>query len=102
MVASNTPQDDLEIVSDDVVIGKPRLTRYEKARVVGARALQLSMGAPLLINLKEELTPITIAERELKARVLPLSIKRELPDGRYQIIPLQKLSDTEYLKQTFP
>ncbi len=93
------PTDKLELRADKVVVGKPRLTRYERARVVGARALQLSMGAPILVLIEKDLSPILIAERELKARVLPLSVKRELPDGRYQVIPLQSLADSEYLKQ---
>ena len=57
--------DDKEIVSDKVKIGKPFLTRYERARIVGARALQLSMGAPMLLLLEEEIVdPIIIARKE--------------------------------------
>lgn len=62
-----------------------KLTKYEKARIVGARALQISMGAPLILNLKKEdlekinFDPITIAEMELKEEVLPITIKRPMP-----------------------
>ncbi len=58
------------------------LTVYEKARLIGARALQISMGAPLLIDFsKEDLealkyNPIEIAKRELDKGVLPITIKR--------------------------
>ncbi len=60
-------------------------TKYEKARMIGSRALQLSMGAPALIKLsKEELeeiryNPIKIAEKEFEAGVLPVTVKRPVP-----------------------
>ena len=63
-------------------------TKYEIARILGARALQISMDAPLLIKLeKEELEnmrfdPIKIAESEFKAGVLPISVRRPLPIKR--------------------
>ncbi len=62
-----------------------KLTKYEKARIIGARALQLSMGAPLLLKLKkDELTginynPIKIAMLEYDKGVLPITIKRPMP-----------------------
>lgn len=92
--------DEKEIVSDEVKIGKPFLTRYERARIVGARALQLSMGAPMLLLMEEEIIdPILIARKELAARVLPLSVMRHLPNGYYQNIPIQQLQDAEYVDQ---
>lgn len=63
-------------------------TKYEVARILGARALQISMDAPLLIKLeKEELEnmrfdPIKIAEAEFKAGVLPITVRRPLPTKR--------------------
>jgi DNA-directed RNA polymerase subunit K len=57
-------------------------TKYERARMVGSRALQLSMGAPFLLKLsKEELeqlkfNPIEIAIREFDDGVLPITVKR--------------------------
>lgn len=62
-----------------------RYTKYEKARVIGARALQIAMGAPLLLDLKEKdfekikYSPIELAKMEFNAGVLPISIKRPLP-----------------------
>lgn len=59
-----------------------RLTRFEKARIVGARALQLSMGAPFLIKLsKAELEkirydPLKIAEQEFEKGVIPITVDR--------------------------
>ena len=60
-------------------------TKYERARILGARALQISMNAPLLIKIeKEDLEKINydalkIAEVELNSDTLPISIKRPFP-----------------------
>ncbi len=78
------------------MIGPPRLTRFEKARVVGARALQISMGAPILVDVPEGYSsPIDIALKELEAGILPITIRRTLPDGTYQDIPLKWLLEGE-------
>jgi len=61
------------------------LTKYEKARIIGARALQIAMNAPILIKIsKEDLEEIKydalkIAEIELDSNALPISIKRPMP-----------------------
>jgi DNA-directed RNA polymerase I, II, and III subunit RPABC2 len=85
-------------VSDNkskIVIGPPRITRFEKARIIGARALQVSMGAPLLIETPPSSTnPIEIAVKEMEAGVLPITIRRKLPDGTHQDIPVQWLQNT--------
>jgi len=76
------------------VIGPPKLTRFEKARIVGARSLQISMGAPILVEVSEGFSsPIDIALKELDAGILPMTIRRTLPDGTYQDIPLKWLMD---------
>ncbi|MCJ7768237.1 DNA-directed RNA polymerase subunit K [Candidatus Bathyarchaeota archaeon] len=68
------------------------MTRFEKARVVGARALQISMGAPILVDVSEGFTsPIDIALKELDSDILPMTIRRTLPDGTFQDIPLKWL-----------
>jgi DNA-directed RNA polymerase subunit K/omega len=73
------------------------LTKYEKSRIVGARALQISFGAPIIIQIPPEIAdPISIAEFELKALVLPITIRRKLPGGRFENIPLAKLP-TEWI-----
>lgn len=75
-----------------VKIGSIFLTRYERARIVGARALQISFGAPILIKKPKNLIdPIKIALTELKAKILPLTLRREMPNGEYQDIPIDKL-----------
>jgi DNA-directed RNA polymerase subunit K len=70
-----------------------KLTKYEIARVVSARALQLAMGAPPLIDLttiNSTLNAVTIAEEELKRGVLPITIRRRLPNGKVILISLRK------------
>ena len=60
-------------------------TKFEKARLIGARALQISMGAPFMVKLTpkqlEELkyNPVEIAKLEFEQGVLPIEIKRKLP-----------------------
>ncbi len=68
------------------------MTRYEKARILGARALQISYGAPILCDKpKDIIDPIKIAQVELKAKILPLTIRRENPNGEYQDISINEL-----------
>lgn len=56
-----------------------KYTRFEKARIIGARALQIDMGAPVLINLpKGEIDPIKIAESEFEKGVIPITVKRDI------------------------
>ncbi len=60
-------------------------TKYETARIIGARALQIAMGAPLLMKLNEDelhsmnYNPIEIAKKEFSDGLLPITIKRPLP-----------------------
>ncbi len=68
-----------------------RLTKYEKARIIGGRALQLSLGAFPLVEVKPGDTHLDIAKRELERGVLPLIIRRRRSDGSYVDIPLREL-----------
>lgn len=55
-----------------------RYTRFERARIIGARALQISMGAPLLLEVPpDHVDPIDIAELEFDKGVLPITVKRQ-------------------------
>ena len=60
-------------------------TKYEHARIVGARALQISMGAPFMVKLNEEdlkkmkYNPIEIAKLEFSQGLIPISVKRPFP-----------------------
>lgn len=70
---------------------KERLTRFEVARIIGARALQISLGAPLLVKTeKEESEPIDIAEKEFKEIKIPMTIKRPMPDDSRETIEIKK------------
>ncbi len=72
-----------------ITIGPPRLTRFEKARIMGARALQLSLGAPPFITIpKDARISLDISMVELEKRVIPITIRRVLPNGDYQNIPI--------------
>ena len=72
-----------------IQMGPPTLTRKEKARIMGARALQLSLGAPPFIEIPETArTSLDIAMEELDKRVIPIIIRRSLPNGDYQNIPI--------------
>ncbi|MBE0523043.1 MAG: DNA-directed RNA polymerase subunit K [Methanosarcinales archaeon] len=52
-----------------------KYTRYERARIIGARALQISMGAPVLLE-DDSGEPIDIALRELELGIIPITVKR--------------------------
>ena len=75
-----------------VLIGPAWLTRFERARITGARSLQLSLGAPPLVKVPENATSsIAVAVEELEQKALPISIRRILPTGTYQDIALEWL-----------
>ncbi len=82
---------------DEIEIGPKRLTKYERARIIAARALQLALGAHPLIDISSLGTkdPVIIAEKELEEGVLPILIKREKPNGEYQLIPVKVLIEHE-------
>ena len=95
VIARDSEHKPLEIINKDglVVTGPPTLTRFEKARIMGARALQLSLGAPVFIEIpKNATTSLEIAMEELKQRVIPIVIKRTLPNGDYQNIPIDQFA----------
>ena len=60
------------------------LTKYERARVLGTRALQISMNAPVMVDLDGETDPLKIAQKELRERKIPIVIRRYLPDGSFE------------------
>ena len=65
-------------------ITTPYMTKLECARVLGARALQISMNAPVMIDVNGETDPMEIARKELCARTLPFTIRRHLPAGGHE------------------
>ena len=61
-----------------------KFTRYERARIIGARALQISMGAPVLIDVDKK-EPIDIAYIELERGVIPITVKRTVLEKQHKI-----------------
>jgi DNA-directed RNA polymerase I, II, and III subunit RPABC2 len=69
----------------------PYLTKYERARLLGTRALQISMGAPVAVDPQGETDPIVIAELELNNGSLPLIIRRFLPNNEFEDVDVRTL-----------
>ncbi len=65
-----------------------KLTRFELTRVLSARALQLSLGAPPLVKGTKELSMLEAAEKEFDEKVLPMSILRRYPSGSIKRVEL--------------
>jgi DNA-directed RNA polymerases I, II, and III subunit RPABC2 len=83
---------EIDAHENKVLIGPAWLTRFERARITGARSLQLSLGAPPLVKVPENATSsIAVAVEELEQKALPISIRRILPTGTYQDIALEWL-----------
>ena len=76
-------------------------TKYEHARIVGARALQISMGAPFMIKLTEEdlkkigYNTIEIAKLEFKQGLIPITVKRPFPSSVKKEIPAKPFDQTK-------
>ena len=62
----------------------PYMTKYERARIIGARAFQIAMNAPVMIDVEKETDPLKIATKELRAGKVPFIIRRHLPNGTYE------------------
>jgi len=60
------------------------MTKYERARVLGTRALQIAMNAPVMVDIGTETDPLRIAQKELRERKIPIIIRRYLPDGSHE------------------
>ena len=56
------------------------MTKYERARVLGTRALQISMNAPVMVDIGDETDPLKIAMKELRDGKVPIIIRRYLPN----------------------
>ncbi len=67
-----------------------KLTKYEKARIIGARAMQISMGAKMLMTLSEEdleklgYDPIAIARKEFEAGLIQIDVVRPMPKKKIE------------------
>jgi len=78
-----------EIISKDRITTK-YLTKYEKTRLLGTRALQISMNAKSTLENINETDSLKIAEMEFESGILPISIKRPLPDKRKEKLKREK------------
>ena len=74
-----------------VKITTPFLTKYEKTRLLGTRALQISLNAPSTVDTRDEYDPLKIAMMELKQRKIPLSVRRFLPSGEFEDFTIDEL-----------
>ena len=93
IITESVDHEPVEIKNSTGVIstGPPTLTRFEKARIMGSRALQLSLGAPPFIDFSENIsTSLEIAMEELHQKVIPIVIRRTLPNGDYQNIAIEQ------------
>jgi len=83
---------EIDTQDNKVLIGPAWLTRFERARITGARSLQLSLGAPPLVKVPEHAkSSIAVAVEEIEHKALPISIRRILPSGTYQDISIDWL-----------
>lgn len=69
------------------------ITKYEKARIIGTRAIQISMNAPPTIDPKGETDSLKIAEMEYEQKKIPFSIIRNFPNGSTETIKFQDLQN---------
>eukprot|EP01130_Rhizamoeba_saxonica_P015979 TRINITY_DN729_c0_g1_i1.p1 TRINITY_DN729_c0_g1~~TRINITY_DN729_c0_g1_i1.p1 ORF type:complete len:126 (-),score=33.45 TRINITY_DN729_c0_g1_i1:30-407(-) len=86
-VLGNDEVDMDALADEDTKIGRVTtkyMTKYERARILGTRARQISMNAPILVDLEGETDPLQIALKELRQGKIPLIIRRRLPDGSYE------------------
>jgi DNA-directed RNA polymerase subunit K len=82
-----------------------KFTRYEIARILGARALQIAMDAPLLLKIPDKeledvnYNPLEIAKKELLAEVLPITVNKPLPKKREDKIKVISKEEAEEIKK---
>ncbi len=80
---------------------KQEFSKYERARIIGARGLQVSMDAPLLVDMTEEelngvnYDPLRIAEKELDSGVLPISVNKPMPEKKEEDLDKIKIEETK-------
>jgi len=73
-----------EKIPDNERITSRFMTKYEKARILGSRALQISKNAPLMVDPGDESDPYRLAELELSMKKVPFIVRRYMPDGSYE------------------
>lgn len=79
------------LVNPEDRITLPKLTKYERVRLIGTRAKQISLGAKVMVKNTNGLSSIEIAKLELSYKMIPMKIKRVLPDNKIEIWKLSEL-----------
>lgn len=98
------------MIAEEKVSKEEEFTKYEVARILGARALQIAMDAPLLLKISKEkleetkYDPLKIAELEFNGDILPITVKRPLPrkiqaELKREKEKIEKKEDAEKLKE---
>ena len=84
------------------MIEKQEFSKYERARIIGARGLQISMDAPLLVDISDgeldgiNYDPLKIAEKELYSGVLPISVNKPMPKRKEESLDNVKVEETTF------
>lgn len=86
-------EEEVEATKRDIQerVTSSRMTKYEKAYVLGIRSSQLSMNAPPLVDIGNMTDALDIAEKELRERKIPFIIRRRLPDNTYEDWPIKEM-----------
>jgi DNA-directed RNA polymerase I, II, and III subunit RPABC2 len=84
--------EDVEGKEAEIKITSKYLSKYEKTRILGIRALQISTGSPPTIDIGNETDALKIAEMELLEKKIPIVIRRYLPNGKYEDWKANELS----------
>ncbi|EIW71405.1 DNA-directed RNA polymerase I, II, and III subunit RPABC2 [Tremella mesenterica] len=97
IIESNPPEGEMRqrtgkaAKPNETRVTTPYMTKYERARVLGTRALQISMNAPVLVPVEGETDPLEIALKELAQKKIPLVIRRYLPDNSFEDWKVEEL-----------
>ena len=90
MVDADAVEGNIALVSAGEAVAKENrvttkyMTKYERARILGSRALQISYGAAIMVDPEGETDPLQIARKELKQRKIPIVVRRYLPDNSFE------------------
>ncbi len=70
-----------------------RFTRFEVARLLGARSLQIALGAPVLVDVAKGTDSVRIAKEEFKSKMIPITVKRRMPDNKESVVDVKSAVD---------
>lgn len=76
----------------EVRVTSPYLTKFEKARVISARAAQINQGAKVMVEITTEVDALQVAKKEFEQKRLPMRVRRYLPDGTFEEWALNELT----------